>query len=68
MARAYACDICGALYKEPNYSRSSAIGIWTGNYNAPKVADLCPECKAALEDWIKERNRGYEDKIVSAAD
>ena len=66
MARAYACDICGALYKKPDYNPSTR-GIWTGN-NMPMVADLCPECQAALEDLIKERTRGYEDKIISAAD
>ena len=64
MALAKKCDRCGKLYESYNTTNDSKNinGIMTLNlddlrkYYSHKPLDLCPECKDAFEEWMKNKS------------
>ena len=69
MALAKKCDRCGNFYEPYNMTNDSKNinGIMTLNldnlkkYYSHEPLDLCPECKDAFEEWMK--NGGKYDYI-----
>ena len=61
MALAKKCDRCGKFYEAYNTTNDSENinGIMTLNlddlrkYYSHKPLDLCPKCKDAFEEWMK---------------
>ena len=61
MALAKKCDRCGKFYEAYNTAKDSENinGIMTLNlddqrkYYSHEPLDLCPECKDAFEEWMK---------------
>ena len=52
MANAYKCDRCGKLYGRPCVPNITVVEYYHGYGGETK--DLCPECQAFLEKWLKE--------------
>lgn len=63
------CDVCGELYlayypnscEESDYNGFMLINIDnSGRYYSRNVKDLCPDCKASFEDWLKSKTNMKE--------
>ena len=61
MAKAYACDRCGELFKESDYNSFSPVILDDGalfylrfvNINSTQLA-ICPKCEESFRKWWNE--------------
>lgn len=57
MARAYACDRCGDLFKSEDYSDAVPVVLENGTPfsidfgNANIYISICPKCRAGFQKW-----------------
>lgn len=66
MSQAYKCDICGDFYETCNTlivnDHINAYFCWKSLPTEPqKFCDICPDCIAAIQKAINERNKEGDD-------
>lgn len=60
MAKAYACDRCGGLFKESDYSLKIPVILESDQeshiyfQNISAYISLCPKCRAGFQKWWDE--------------
>lgn len=60
MARAYACDRCGELFKQREYSVTVPVVLESDREfdidfgNGQIYISLCPKCRASFQKWWDE--------------
>jgi hypothetical protein len=55
--RRVACDICGRQEDSPQVGRTGAYLIRPANWKYVDSLDLCPECYADFQGWMKRCKR-----------
>lgn len=64
MANAYLCDRCKTYYERTTflcqaYSKQHRLSMERNNGFTTSTIDLCPKCRADLDDWF---SKGQPDK------
>lgn len=60
MAKAYACDRCGKLFKQSEYSQEVPVVLESDREfyvdlgNSQTYISLCPKCRAGFQKWWDE--------------
>ena len=57
MAKAKECDKCGSLYKCQCDLPIISISVYYPTTGGKEI-DLCPECKKAILEWLKQPAEG----------